>query len=280
MSRSGVAAVLALLGCLLAGPAVAAYTLNDQIADRDRYVQAVTPIAADPAVRQELTDRVTDAIGEKLTPGALRLPEGVRQGLHSAVAKFVDSDDFRSGWVAANRTIQPEVVAVLRGESSSLRIVGDTVMLDMGVVSDRIKDRLVADGVPLAQRLPHVDALVPLFSRPAIRQAIPAFGLLQDLSVLLPIVAAALVVAGIALSARRRPTVIATGVGLAVSALLVLVYQWISRGQLVSRSESPELAGAFHDAFTGTLMPLLWVLFGVGLAAAAVGFLVRTGGSR
>ncbi|ONI71022.1 hypothetical protein ALI144C_51655 [Actinosynnema sp. ALI-1.44] len=254
---------------------MAANTLDHQITDQDRYVQAVTPIAADPAVRQELADRVSDAIAQKLTPGDLRLPDGVQRALHSAVTTFVESDDFRSGWVSANRTVQPEVVTMLRGEQSSLRIVDDTVVLDLGVVSDRVKARLVADDVPFAQRLPHVDAFVPLFSRPAIRQAIPSFGLLQDLSVILPIVAAALIVAGLALSARRRRTLIVTGAGLAVSGLLVLVYQWISRSQLISRSQSPELTRAFYEAFTGNLSVLLWVLVGVGLAAALGGAVVR-----
>ncbi|ALG12371.1 hypothetical protein AOZ06_40855 [Kibdelosporangium phytohabitans] len=254
---------------------MAACTLDHQVTDQDRYVQAVTPIAADPAVRQELADRVTDAIAAKLTPGDLRLPDRVQQALHSGVTKFVDSDDFRSGWVSANRTVQPEVVTMLRGEQSSLRIVDDTVVLDLGVVSDRVKARLVADDVPFADRLPHVDAYVPLFSRPAIRQAIPSFALVQDLSAILPIVAAALIVAGLALSARRRRTLIAAGAGLAVSGLAVLVYQWISRSQLISRSQSPELTRAFYEAFTGNLPVLLWVLLGAGLVAVLVGVVVR-----
>lgn len=263
-----------MLGCLLAGPAVAATTLNHRIADRDQYVESVTPIAADPAVREELTSRVSDAIGAKLTPGDLRLPESVRNTLHSAVANVIDSDEFRSGWVAANRTVQPEVVTMLRGEPSSLRIVDDTVMLDLGVVTDRIKAKLVAD-MPFVRRMPHVDILVPVFSRPAVRQAVPAFGLFQDLSLILPIAAAALVLIGVAVSARRRLTTIVTGIGLAVSAFLVLLYQWISSDQLVSGSKSPELARAFYAAFTGNLPVLLWVLFGAGLLLAATAAVVR-----
>lgn len=272
MSRTGVATVLALLGCLLAGPAVAAYSLDNQLADQDRYVRAVTPIADIPAVRQELAGRVSEAAAAKLMPGDLQLPESARSLLHSAVTKLVESDQFRTGWVAANRTAQPEVVKMLRGEPSSLRVVDDTVLLDLGVVADQVKARLAQAGVPFARQLPDIDTSVRLFSRPAIRQAIPAFGLLQDLSVVLPFAAALLIVVGLAISARRGRTLIVTGLGLAVSMLLVLLYQWISRGQLISRSRSPELASAFYDAFTGNLMTLLWVLFGVGVVAAAGGF--------
>jgi hypothetical protein len=271
VSRTGIATILALLGCLLAGPAVAAYSLNDQVADQNRYVQAVTPIAGDPAVRQELTDRVSDAAAAKLMPGDLQLPDSARRLLHSGVTKFVDSNEFRTAWVLANKTAQPEVVQMLRGDPSSLRIVDDTVLLDLAVVSEQIKARLVEEEVPFAERLPNVDASVRLFSRPAIRQAIPAFGLLQDLSVVLPVVAMALILVGLAISARRRRTLTVTGLGLAVSMLLIVLYQWISRGQLTARSQSPELASAFYDALTANLTTLLWVVFGISLLAAAAG---------
>lgn len=267
-----------MLGCLLAGPAVAAYSLNQQIADQDRYLQAVAPIEAIPAVRRELADRVSEAVAAKLTPGDLQLPERVRSMLHSVVTKLVDSDEFRTGWVTANKTAQPEVVKMLRDEPSSLRVVDETVLLDLGVVADQVKARLIQEGVPLARQLPDVDASVRLFSRPAIRQAIPAFGLLQDLSVVLPFVAVALIVVGLAISTRRRRTVIVTGVGLTVSMLLVLLYQWISRGQLTVRSRSPELASAFYDAFTGELTVWLWAMSGVGVLAAVGGLAVTLAG--
>jgi hypothetical protein len=278
VSRTGVATFLALLGCLLAGPAVAAYSLNHQVADQGRYLQAVEPIAGIPSVRQELADRVSETVAAKLTPGDLQLPESARSLLHSVVTKLVESDEFRSGWVMANKTAQPEVVKMLRGEPSSLSVVDDTVLLDLGVVADQVKARLIQQGVPLARQLPSVDTSVRLFSRPAIRQAIPAFGLLQDLSAVLPFVAAALIVGGLAISARRRRTVIVTGLGLAVSMLLVLLYQWISRGQLIDRSRSPELAGAFYDAFTGDLTVWLWVMFGLGVLAAVGGLAVTLAG--
>lgn len=277
MSRNGVAVVLALLGCLLAGPAVAAYSLDNQMADRHSYVAAVTPIADQPVVRQELTDRVTGTISAKILPGDLQLPEAARRAVHSVVSKVVESDLFRAGWVKANEIAYPDMVAVLRGDPSRLRIEDDTVLLDLGVVVDQAKARLVEADVPFADEIPAIDASIRLFSRPAIRQAIPAFGLMQDLSDVLPIVVAALILLGLAISARRRRILVVTGVGLAVSMLLVVLYEWIGRNQVVSRSRSPELAGAFYDAFTGDLTTLLWVIFGVGILAAIGGVVLAAG---
>jgi hypothetical protein len=49
--------------------------------------------------------------------------------------------------------------------------------------------------VPFLDRLPQITASVPLFSRPAVRRAIPAYGTLEDLSVVLPVASIALLVA-------------------------------------------------------------------------------------
>jgi hypothetical protein len=275
VSRTGVATVLALLGCLLAGLGVAAYSLNHQVGDQEQYVRAVTPVADDPAVRQELGARISETISAKLMPGDLRPPAAVRDLVTTVVTKFVESDGFRTTWVAANRAAQPEVVAMLRGEPSSLRVVDDTVLLDLGVIAEQAKAWLVAEGVPFAGQLPDLDASIRLFSRPAIRQAIPMFAVLQDLSAVLPVAALAFIAAALVVSARRRRTLITVGVGLAVSMLLLVLYQSIGQERLTSTSQSPRLAGAFYDALTSDLNVVLWVVFGIGVLAAVSGLLAR-----
>jgi hypothetical protein len=275
VSRRTVAVVLTLLGCLLAGPAVAAYALDYQVTDEDRYVQAVTPVADDPAVRRELSTRITDVINDKLGPGDLQLPAAAREAVGTAVSKVVESEGFRTAWATLNKTGQPQVVAMLRGEPSSLRIEDDMVVLDVGVVMDQVKARLAADGVSAARFLPDIDVSVRVFSRPAIRRAIPAFDLFENLSLALPIAALALIALGVAISRGR--TLLLTGIGLAVAMLLVLLYQWIAHNQLTASSQTPVLAGSFYDALTGYLGILLWVVFGIGVLATIGGLVLRLG---
>ncbi|GAB3893082.1 hypothetical protein ACFQ1S_01430 [Kibdelosporangium lantanae] len=267
--------VLVLLGCLLAGPAVVAYSLNQEVGDQESYTQAVTPVVDDPEVRAEIADRVTDGITSKVG-----LPAPGVQLVAIAVRKFVASGAFRTVWADGNRAAQPQVLALLRGEPSTLRIDGDTVMLDLGAVTDRLKADLVASHVPFAQSLPDVDASVALFSRPAVRFAVPGFAVFQGLVVALPVAAVVFVVVGLVFFRRRRVTVVVTGVGLAVVMLLVLGYQWIARGELVGSSGSPRLAGAFYDALTGPMDVLLWTVFGVGVVLAIGGVVGRGLGGR
>jgi hypothetical protein len=276
VSRGVVATVLVILGCVLAGPAVAAYALDRQITDQDRYLAAVAPLADDPAVRREVAEQLSGAIDERLD----QLPDSARRIVDSAVARVVDSEAFSRAWISINRVAHPRLIAMLRGDPGSLRVEADTVLLDVGAVAAEVKARLIAEGVPFAERLPEITASVPLFSRPAVRRAIPAFGTWQALRIALPVAVVAVLVAALIVGPRRDRTLILAGGGIVVVMLLIVLYQWIARGQLVARSRSPDLAGAYYDALTGSLATLRWVVLGVGAAAALAGVLFRLRGRR
>lgn len=264
MFRTGFATVLVLLGCLLAGPAVAAYVLVGEVTDRDSYLEAVTPLADDPAVRDAVAEQISAAVGEKVPPAA-------RQLVDSSITNFVESDEFQPAWVKLNTEVHPQLLALLRDENGGLAVEGDAVVLDLGVVAADVKARFAADGVPLADQIPDVDAKVQVISAPAVRQAVPAFDLLETLGVALPIAAVVLIALGLAMSARRGMTLVVTGFGLVVAMLLVVLLQWLARSEVTARSPSPELAGPFYDALTSKLSVVLWVVCGIGGLFVIVG---------
>lgn len=264
MFRTAFATVLVLLGCLLAGPAVAAYVLVDEVTDRESYLEAVTPLADEPAVQQAVADQLSTALGNKV-------PAAARSLVDASITNFVEGDQFEPAWVKLNGEVHPQLLALLRHERGSLAIEGDSVLLDLGVLTAEVKERLVADRVPLADRIPEVGGSVELVSGPAVRQAQPAFELLETLSVALPVAAIALIVAGLALSAHRGRTLVVTGFGLVVAMLLVVLVQWLLRGQVTARSPSPEIAGSFYDALTSKASVVLWVVCGLGGVFVIVG---------
>jgi len=262
--RTAFATLLVLLGCLLAGPAVAAYVLVDEVTDQESYLDAVAPLADDPAVRTAVADQLSAAVDESV-------PEAARQLVDQSITAFVESERFRPTWVELNREVHPQLLALLRDDGGGLAVEGDAVMLDLGVVAADLKARFVADGVPLAERIPEVAARVELVSGPAVRQAVPAFDLLEQLSVWLPVAVIGLIVLGLVLSARRGQTLVVTGFGLVVAMLLVVLARWLLRSQLVARSPTPDLAGPFYDALTSTLSVVLWVVCAVGGVFVIVG---------
>jgi hypothetical protein len=271
--RTGFATVLVLLGCLLAAPAVVAFVLVDEVTDRETYLEAVTPLADDPAVQGEVSGQVSAALDDKV-------PAAAKELVDSSIDNFVQSDQFGEVWVRLNTEVHPQLLALLRDEPGSLAVEGDAVTLNLGVVTDEVKARLVADEVPLADRIPEVDAKMELVSGPAVRQIVPAFDLIEKLKDILPVAAVLLIVAGLALSARRGVTLVVTGFGLVLAMVIVVLAQFLLRSEVTARSPAPELAGPFYDAITGRLSIVLWVICGIGGVFVIVGAILARRAGR
>lgn len=267
--RTTLGVILVVLGFLLAAPAVAAYALVGEVADETTYLAAVTPLVDDPAVQQAVSAQITQALADK------GIPESAQPLVQRSVDSYVASPDFKELWVEVNKEAHPQVIAMLRGEEGgSLSVKGDAIVLNLGDVAERLKQRMVAEGVPLADQIPAIDASVTLLSRPAVRQLVPAFDLLEKLSVLLPVLTVVFLVGGVALSARRGRTLVVGGIGLVVMMLLLVLFLFLARSEVSARSSQPELAGAFYDALTNSVMIIAWIVCAVGgVAVIAGGFL-------
>lgn len=262
MSRTAFATVFVVLGCITAGPAVAAFAMDRELTDQDRYLEAVTPLVDDPAVHDAITSRVETALLDQTAT----IPPELEQAIETTVVRAVESDAFRAAWVELNRQAHPQVLAMLRDESGTVAVEGDGLVLDLGAVFEEVRAQ-----VPQSLAVPEVDASVEIVSRSSLQQAAPAFTLLEQLSVILPIVAIVLLAAGLALSARRAGTLVVAGVGVALGVLLMAVVVWLARDQATSRSTEPELAGALYDALTASLTTMLWVVLAISLVAGAIG---------
>jgi hypothetical protein len=121
---------------------------------------------------------------------------------------------------------------------------------------------------------------VELISRPAVRQLVPAFDLLETLSVILPIVAVALLLGGVLIAARRGRVLIVAGIGLVVMMLLLVLFAFLARSQVTARSPQPELAGSFYDALTSQVMTIAWIVCAVGGVAVIVGGIMAAASSK
>jgi len=117
------------------------------IADTDTYVSVVGPLASDPAVQEALARQITTAVFEaldvqsKLTEAlAERAPQLVFLAgpITSSVEGFVQdqvqailaSEQFQQFWNEANRLVQLQVIAVLRGDTTVVQIQNDQVVLN------------------------------------------------------------------------------------------------------------------------------------------------------
>jgi hypothetical protein len=244
--RRAALVLLLVLGCGLAGASVVAIWTRATVLNTDRYVKTMAPIARSPAVQSAVADKLNTAITSKVDVDALArqaLPDradilapaiaaGVQSVIRSRIDEFVHSDRFPQVWDNANRRAHETVVGLLTtGKAGRLALKENTVYLDLSPAVDRVKQRLrdrgltrVADAIP-----PSVDGRITLLSSGSFSKARDGIRGLERLSIVLPILAVLSLIAHVLLSDSKRRGLMRVGLGLALTALLMLAMVGIGR---------------------------------------------------
>lgn len=236
--RGALSAALIALACLLVPFGALAAWATYGLADPGRYVTAMAPLAADPAVR----DAVADEVGEPLRP---------------LVRDFTRTPAFPAVWDAGNRAVHDAVLSALHDESRR------AVTVDLADVEHRLAWEHVSLDLPRTE--------VAVLPAPELDRLRKGYDVLEVAGFWLPVAAAVLAVAGIAVAACRRRALTATALGTALGgALLGLA---VAVGRRLTLTDLPDpvhrpAAGAVYDALTATLRTVSWLLVAVGLTVA------------
>ncbi|MBC2905298.1 hypothetical protein [Streptomyces cupreus] len=258
--RNALSAALIALACLLVPFGALAAWASYGLADTGRYVTAMAPLATDPAVREAVVDTVGDGIVRETDAGAR-----MRPFVRDAVRSFTGTDAFRTAWESGNRAVHDAILRAVRDGG------GGEVRVDLAPVAADVKERLAADNMPLASRIPVERTEVAVLPADELDRLRRGFHVLEVAGFWLPVTAAVLAVAGIAVAACRRRAVTATALGTALGgAFLALA---VALGRRLTLADLPEdvhrpAAGAVYDALTATLRTVSWLLVAVGLAVA------------
>ncbi len=295
------AGVLMALVALLAPLAIVATWVHDEISDTDRYVETVTPLAADPAVQNAVAARVTDAIFTRLQVQAVTqeavdaladqgLPprataslsalvpaavNGIHGFVEDAVDRLISSNEFQQAWVVANREAHAQMVAVMTGKTGDLiQVQGNTVSVNLAAIIGAVKTRLQDAGFALAGRIPEVNAQFTILQSADITRAQTAFRTISALARALPIVALLLLAAAVALAPSRRKALVIGGfvvaasmvlLGLALNAFRVVYLDAVPADRL-----PPNAAAAIYDQLVGFIRLNLRAVLVVFLAVALI----------
>ena len=183
-----------MFAALLTTPAAVAFWGQRTLNDAQRYVETVGPLVDSPEVQAAIATKVTDAIQQQVDVEAIlnevfagvitdrpRLQalvgpiSGAVNGLiETQVREFVASDTFADFWVTANTRAQAALVRLLQGrDSGAISLQGDQVVLDVSEVIDQVKQRLVARGLTIVERvpIPDMDRQIVLMDAPQLAQA-------------------------------------------------------------------------------------------------------------
>ncbi|GAA3112051.1 hypothetical protein [Streptomyces echinatus] len=301
--KSSLAAVLIVLGCLLAPLSVVAAWAADQLDDTDRYVATVAPLASNPDVQNAVANRATDALMSRIDLPALladvapqdrprlqkalggRLGDAiegaVRSFVHDQAQRIVASDAFKTVWTDANRDIHRSLDKALTGSGGgAVQLKNDAVTLDLAPVLGRLKQRLVDAGIGAAGHIPEVHTDLTLVRSDQIGKIKTYVRLLQLAGNWLPVLAVVLVAAGVLLSVRRRRALVAGCLGVAVTTGLLGIGLRIFRVLYLDRlpaDVSPGAAGAVYDALTHFLQTTVRMVVALAVIIALAAWLSGPG---
>ncbi|MGX2996127.1 hypothetical protein JNUCC64_17895 [Streptomyces sp. JNUCC 64] len=273
--RRTLSVALITAACALLPVATVAAWARVELADADAYTAAMAPVATAPGVRAALADAVADGVLRQVDRGAPPLDRdalresAVRGFVRDAVGSFTATDAYQDGWDTAHRTAHGVVMDAVRDPG------GERVTVDLAPVTERVRQRLVEDGVTLARRIPVQPTVVTVLPGEDPRRLREGVHMLELAGLWLPVGSVALALGGILFATVRRRAVTATALGAAGAAgalsVAIAVCRELTLGDLpphVSRAA----AGAVFDALTGSLRTAAWVVLALGLVVGLTGW--------
>ncbi|MFD6230139.1 hypothetical protein ACFWFZ_25185 [Streptomyces sp. NPDC060232] len=261
--RTILSAVLIVLVALLVPASAVAYWADRDLGDADRYTAAMSPLAENTAVRDVVVTHTARALTGQIDAGPFQA--GVDSLLGEALHSFADTAAYRTAWDAANRAAHAAFLDALTTGH------GNAVTIDLAPVVAQIKSELLADEVPFADRIPVTRLSVEVMEYDNLGALRKGFRMLEIAGVWLPVLTLLLAVAAVAVAVRRQRAVIATGLGLAVGAVLLWLTVEVCRRLTLDDLPADidrAAAGAVYDALTAFLRTTAWVVLLIGLAAA------------
>jgi hypothetical protein len=306
--RMPVSIVLIVLGCILGPVAVLGVWAGNEVSDTGRWVATVEPLIHDPAIQNVLTDKITTEITNRLNvTGTIdqasaqlndrgltrissllnsfgpQIASSVTGFIHSTVHRVISGPRVAKLWVQVNTVAHQSVVQVLSGQGNgAISSSNGQITLNLGPFIAVVKQDLVDHGFSLASNIPPISPTVALFQAEDLGKAQAGYRLIKTLKIVLPILAIALLAAGVWVARGRRRALIGAALGLAGSMLVLAIGLLIARSIYLNSVPPTVLPGdaaaAAFDAMVHFIKVGLRVVLAVGLVVAIGAFF--TGPSR
>ena len=278
------------------------------MSDTGRWVATVEPLIHDPAIQAVLTDKITKEITSQLNlTGTIdqasaqlndrgltrissllntfgpQIASAVTGFIHSTVQRIISGPRVAKLWVQVNTVAHQALVKVLSGEGNgAISTTNGQIVLNLGPFIAVVKQDLINHGFSLASNIPPVSPTVALFQAKDLGKAQAAYRLIKTLKIVLPILALALLAAGVYVARKRRRALIGAGLGLAASMLILgiglLIFRSIYLNSVPPSVLPADAAAAAFDTMVYFIKVSLRVVLVVGLVVAIGAFL--TGPSR
>lgn len=288
--------ILVALASLLAVLALLGGWVDRQLLNTDDWTTTSAALLRDDTIRVPLADeisseladgsRTTEALQQALPPRLQPLagPAGnlVADAVQRGVQRVLASGKVQQLWVTANRLTHEQLVRLIDGEGVVVR--GHGVVLDLRPLAKQIAAQ-VGLNPDVVDRLPASRGRIVIVEPQKLKQLRRAGDALGVLSWLPGVLALALYALAVYLAGNRpdgrRRALLASGFGLALAALLVLVVRRIAGNEVVDAVTSggplEPAAHAVWQTATTLLAELAAVLLIVGAGAIGGAWLAGDG---
>jgi hypothetical protein len=183
-------------------------------------------------------------------------------------------------WDKSLRLGHTELVAILENDETAAVVVNarGEVGINLEPIVAEVKDRLVAQGFPLADRIPAITSTITVATVDNIGQLRAAYNALMFSSAALPWLGLLFLVVGVLLARSRPLGLMGVGIGLVVTLALMLIALRVSRAALATNAEGlgapRSVTETVFDALTTQVRGAGLALLLIGAIFAIVGFLL------
>jgi len=256
--RRWTAGALIVISCILAPLSVLAIWVRNQVLNTDRYVETIKPLATNPAIIDTVSARLTDELFNRvnveqeakdaLPPRAeflaAPLAAGLREVVGTVTTRIMESKQFETVWIQANRLAHEQLRKALTNEGNAVKTENGKIVLDLSALANQVRSQLDERGISLFDRIPanRLNTKIELADAQQLEKAQTATRILNRASWLLPLLAILCLIGGLLLSPNWRRSLIRWGIGTAFAVLL------IGAGLSVGRS-------IYLDAVTSDTLP-------------------------
>ena len=297
------AAVLIVLGCLMAPLAVVSGWAKSTLTDTDTFVATYAPLAHNPEVQSFVVDQAAAAINQNVNldqyiadviDGIKALGTGPRASaaldalkgtatqsvqtvVRNGIEDYVASEAFPQSWERALRVSHTQLLATLRNDPQALIAAQSdgTIGIQLGPIVEDVKAALLARNLSIASRIPPVDRMIPIAQSDQIPTVQTAYRIVIALGSWLPWVALVFLTAGVLVARRRSVALVCAALGVGLSMLLLLLGFTIGRGLLLTAVPTAVVPGAIttllYDTATAAMhdTAVIGVVLAVSIAIVA-----------
>lgn len=288
--------VFLVIGAVLAPITMTSLFVRNIVLDTDRYVETVSPLGSDPAIRAAAVTRITDtlmgaidvqSIVENRLPGPLQViatpvETAIRTTVSDTADQILASEQFSTIWDAANRIAHANIRSLLT-ESRVIELPNGRLVIDLTAVVAEVRALLVDRGLDFFAPIPitQLTAGLELFDAEALQEAQTAVRIMRTVVWVLVVLTLVCFVAAIALATDRRKAVAHVGAALAIGTALLVTAVNIGRQVMLGSlpaSVDPDAAAAAFDILTRFFRQALRTVFGLGLVLVVAAWIAGPSG--